>query len=262
MSKGQEPEMHVSDMQAPAWRKRLDKSLSVNGTQVQSKFYQVASISADGLPKNRTMVFRGFLSETQNFVSVTDIRSEKIQEWNGSLSNMFEICWYFTESREQYRISGDVYLVSLASVSGKLKLADTKYREHNSLAFLKEHWNKLSSDAKQQFYCSEPKAPFATELEKGVYLDNEKSNETAYSAIPVDEASKSDSIQTKETSSESHISNIEHSKSAENILDISENFCVVIFVPASVDYLNLQTKPQYRSISKQDESWFETRVNA
>ena len=96
----------------PIWRQRLARSLHINRSQMHSKYYQVASVDPSGRPKNRTMVFRGFLQGTQNLLSVTDLRSEKISEWQGDGKLHFEICWYFTGSREQYRVAGEVALIS------------------------------------------------------------------------------------------------------------------------------------------------------
>jgi pyridoxamine 5'-phosphate oxidase len=102
----------MSDFKFPSWRQRLVRSLHVNRSQAQSKYFQVASVSKDGLPKNRTMVFRGFIPESLNLVSVTDIRSDKVLDWQQNTPKKFEICWYFAGSREQYRIAGHVSLVS------------------------------------------------------------------------------------------------------------------------------------------------------
>eukprot|EP01126_Amoeba_proteus_P036829 TRINITY_DN3765_c0_g2_i6.p1 TRINITY_DN3765_c0_g2~~TRINITY_DN3765_c0_g2_i6.p1 ORF type:complete len:164 (-),score=16.35 TRINITY_DN3765_c0_g2_i6:424-915(-) len=50
------------------------------------------------------MVFRGFVKEGLKFS--TDLRSTKVQELN--LHPYVELCWYFTNTREQFRVSGTV----------------------------------------------------------------------------------------------------------------------------------------------------------
>ena len=69
----------MTEIVYPVWRQRLASSLQANNSEVHSKYFQVASVCPNGRPKNRTMVFRGFLPGTQNLLSVTDLRSDKIQ---------------------------------------------------------------------------------------------------------------------------------------------------------------------------------------
>jgi hypothetical protein len=222
----------------PVWRQRLAKSLHVNRSQVQSKYYQVASVCSNGAPKNRTMVFRGFLSVTQSLLSVTDIRSEKIEEWQGDNKSRFEICWYFSDSREQYRLAGEVALISNslepsyeASVLGNLS--------KNSL--LKQQWSNLSINAQQPFYSSSPKAPFDVD---------------AILPIPEDRLSKLGNDVSNEINR-----NITQSNVADHDNDISNNFCVVVFIPYTIDYLDLKSKPQQRCLYDIQDDWKERIVN-
>ncbi|MFQ3249706.1 pyridoxamine 5'-phosphate oxidase family protein [Glaciecola sp.] len=251
----------MSKLQAPDWKIRLDKSLNSNKGQSHSKFYQVASVTADGMPKNRTMVFRGFLANSEKFVSVTDIRSDKIKEWESSSSQKFEICWYFVESREQYRISGHVQILSSDSVISHIESADNKQSKSEAASLIREQWNKLSKAAKEQFYCAEPKAPFDDELDIQPSELQDGNLENVH-GVSNNEGNATNCGYTNETSKESQISKTENNSRADKALDISENFCVVIFIPTSVDYLNLLAEPHYRSISKQENNWLESRVNA
>ena len=220
----------MSKLSFPSWRQRLARSLHINRSQVQSRYYQVASVSADGAPKNRTMVFRGFLSDCLSLMSVTDVRSEKMADWKGEGTNKFEICWYFSGSREQYRIAGEVVLVSKDSLRKSNDVEQGQDPELHTVAFMKQQWANLSGSARASFFGPTPKAPFDDQ--------------------PI------------EINSESQTSNSENKNEADKALDISDNFCVVIFKPLAVDYLNLKSKPQLRCVSEAVDNWKELEVNA
>ena len=227
----------MTEILDPVWQQQLTKSLHVNSSQVQSKYYQVASVCSNGEPKNRTMVFRGFLSGTQSLLSVTDSRSEKIEEWQGDNKSRFEICWYFSESREQFRLAGEVALISNSLDSS---YEDWVLGKHTKQSILNQQWSNLSTNAREPFYSNSPKAPFAEDsipsmlhnrpINKSIALKNEfNSNNTA----PI---------------------NINHT-------DMSDNFCVLIFIPHTVDYLNLKSKPQQRCLYAIQGGWKERPVN-
>jgi pyridoxamine 5'-phosphate oxidase len=229
----------MTEIVYPVWRQRLAKSLHVNSSQVQSKYYQVASVSSNGDPKNRTMVFRGFLSGTQSLLSVTDSRSEKIQEWQGDNKSRFEICWYFAGSREQFRLAGEVVLISNSIDSS---YEDWVLGEHTKHSLLKQQWSNLSTNAKQPFYSNSPKAPF---------------DEVAIQSFPQDGLVNQDNDINDEF--DSNLS--AHHNITGKHTDMSHNFCVVVFIPHAVDYLNLKSTPQQRCIYEIQDGWKARSVN-
>lgn len=89
-----------------------------------AKFFQLATVRANGKPANRTMAFRGFLDDSQEVTFVTDHRTEKLEEINNK--NWAEICWYFTESREQYRIGGEMTVIDTETSDKSLQEARKK----------------------------------------------------------------------------------------------------------------------------------------
>jgi pyridoxamine 5'-phosphate oxidase len=229
----------MTEIVYPVWRQRLARSLHVNRSQVQSKYYQVASVCSNGAPKNRTMVFRGFLQDTQSLLSVTDVRSEKIEEWQGDNKSRFEICWYFSDSREQYRLAGEVALISnsLDSSYGELVLG-----KQTQKSILKQQWSNLSTNAKQPFYSSSPKAPF---------------DENSIPPIPEDSTVN----QGNDINHEFDSGNSSKSHVAGHNSDISNHFCVIVFIPYTVDYFNLKSKPQQRCLYDIQDDWKELFVN-
>jgi pyridoxamine 5'-phosphate oxidase len=218
----------MTEIVYPPWRQRLARSLHINRSQVHAKYYQVASICPAGRPKNRTMVFRGFLANSQSLLSVTDIRSEKVAQWQGKHKSHFEICWYFSGSREQYRLSGEV---ALLSHSLDLSYTQSVLGQQTKQSLLKQQWSDLSANARQAFYSSSPKAPF----DENTILANPAKEQLTQGKKPEE---------------------IDIGSS-----QISDNFCVVIFIPDIVDYLNLKSKPQERCLYDIQDDWKERWVN-
>ena len=229
----------MTEILDPLWQQQLTKSLHVNSSQVQSKYYQVASVCSNGEPKNRTMVFRGFLSGTQSLLSVTDSRSEKIEEWQGDNKSRFEICWYFSESREQFRLAGEVALISNS--------LDSSYEnwvlgKQTKQSILKQQWSNLSTNAREPFYSNSPKAPF---------------DEDSMPSMPQNRlVNKGADLKNKFDSNNTTPTNI-----VSNLTDMSDNFCVIIFIPHAVDYLDLKSKPQQRCLYAIQDDWKERPVN-
>ncbi len=123
-------------MLAP-WRIPLSKALHLNRSQPHSRYFQLATVKKNGCPSNRTVVFRGFLDNTNDLKIITDIHSEKIEEL--ATKSWGEICWYFTKTREQFRISGTITVIKEEETNPIL----AKARQ--------ESWQNLSDAAKIQF---------------------------------------------------------------------------------------------------------------
>lgn len=167
------------------WRKRIDYSISLGKKgkhSSPSNYIQLSTVDNNlkdksfPIPRNRTVVFRGFLSNrTTNGVSdtsfvrndvikiITDARSCKIIKELNSV-HYAEINWWFANSNEQYRISGQVKYFSY-----KAALAQAESGSSDSGANLdtfynfsvKDQWNNLSDKAREQFYWADPFTTFA-----------------------------------------------------------------------------------------------------
>jgi pyridoxamine 5'-phosphate oxidase len=128
------------------WRSVLAKALHQNRALAYARYFQLASIREDGRPANRTVVFRGFLADSNQLMIISDRRSQKvpqIQQTSGA-----EICWYFPKTREQFRLSG---LLSIVDQS------DTNPQRQQ--AYL-QTWQNLSESARTQFYWPPPGQPY------------------------------------------------------------------------------------------------------
>ena len=119
-----------------SWIKRLEVALKKNRRDPASKYFQLATIKPDGSPANRTVVFRGF-GPNEEIQLISDTRSQKISELKRKKNAA--ICWYFSNTREQFRISGFVKI--------------EKSRESD---LAQELWQKISEQARSQFYWPEP----------------------------------------------------------------------------------------------------------
>ncbi|NES99710.1 MAG: pyridoxamine 5'-phosphate oxidase [Sphaerospermopsis sp. SIO1G2] len=128
-------------MSLAPWRSLISRALHQNRSLVYSRYLQLATVQENGLPANRTIVFRGFLDDTNQLKFITDIRSAKAEQIPQQPAA--EICWYFPNSREQFRISGQLILVSANS------------HPHLQPARIKM-WQELSDAARLQFAWPQP----------------------------------------------------------------------------------------------------------
>lgn len=119
------------------WRSPLTRALHRNRSQPHSRYLQLATITLEGLPANRTVVFRGFWKDTDYLQFVTDSRSEKIIHIQQQ--PFAEVCWYFTKTREQFRLAGKLILITAACKEQTLQSAR------------QAAWQKLSDSARLQF---------------------------------------------------------------------------------------------------------------
>ncbi len=157
------------------WGALLQGALHRNRSQPHSRFVQLATVDRAGRPHCRTVVFRGLwhspsypapgsqamiqpvIQPTQPVIQptqsdsgpvlqfVTDRRSEKITDL--SHSPIVEICWYFAKTREQFRISGAIAVVTAESPDP----IGQGQRHHL--------WHNLSDAARLQFAWPDPGQP-------------------------------------------------------------------------------------------------------
>ncbi|HEY9769310.1 MAG TPA: Npun_F5749 family FMN-dependent PPOX-type flavoprotein [Coleofasciculaceae cyanobacterium] len=134
-------------MLAP-WRSPLSSAIHRNRSKPHSRYFQLATVTPEGYPANRTVVFRGFLDDEQNRLkTITDSRSAKIQDIK--YQSLAEVCWYFTKTREQFRITGSLQLVTVIDADDSLQQAR------------KTTWQNLSDSARSQFAWPNPAQPAA-----------------------------------------------------------------------------------------------------
>ena len=145
----------MNDVTSNQWIQRLQRSLHLSRSKPEAKFFQLASVTPEGRPDNRTLVFRGFDDATGSLLAITDTRSEKLAQL---LANPHvSVAWYFVRSREQYRINGKINI----RIDDRTELAciDTTAYPMIEHCSLQSFWNTLSEATRQQFYWPHPGQP-------------------------------------------------------------------------------------------------------
>lgn len=131
------------------WKQLLLKALESNANLKHSSFFQLATIGSNGRPSNRTVVFREFLESSDKIQINTDSRSRKIEELDHC--PFAEICWYFTDSWEQFRINGGIDVID-GSNTDPCKL---QQREKS--------WFSSSPKSRLQYLGPNPGLPYISE---------------------------------------------------------------------------------------------------
>ncbi|KAH8056167.1 Pyridoxamine 5'-phosphate oxidase [Aureococcus anophagefferens] len=99
------------------WRERIVGSIAKSRKIRGGNYVQLASVDESGLPRVRT----------------------KVQQ-----SKHVEVCWWFSQSSEQYRFAGELAYVG----------AD--YPDADRVALRKQMWGNLSDNAREQFFWAHP----------------------------------------------------------------------------------------------------------
>ena len=139
-------------MTLPPWRPLLRSAVQREGRAPTARWLQLASVAADGTPRVRTLVFRGWDGHSRMLL-YTDGRSSK----NAELTRQpaVEICWLLPKARQQYRFRGSIELCSIAQDS-----------DHCS-----NHWRQLSPGGRALWAWPEPGQPFEASAEHPAELD-------------------------------------------------------------------------------------------
>lgn len=124
------------------WRSALSRALHRNRSAPFSRYFQLATVTSDGLPANRTVVFRGFADNCDQLKFISDRRSTKFQDFEHQPWGA--ICWYFTKTREQFRITG------------RLAWVDAETEDAIAQAERRTQWETLSENARTQFAWPHP----------------------------------------------------------------------------------------------------------
>ena len=132
--------MSISKQNFVQWRQDLESAIQNNAGTAHSRFFQLATVDGKQNPACRTVVFRGFVDNTNALVAHTDVRSEKIQQLSNNAHA--EICWYFTDTREQFRLTSKISLLT----------GEDQHQADIRLA----HWQALSDKAQAGYALATP----------------------------------------------------------------------------------------------------------
>lgn len=228
---------------------------------------QFATIdNAANLPRVRTVVFRDFLfhdKKTNVLTFNSDLRSGKIDEsfpQEKDHTTTFETCVYFPQTWEQYRFSGQCFVISNKSKEHVPKELLTKYKILSPKVTNNEEAGEYVHDEEEDFCC--------------VPDDEDWDNEVIRQWSSLSRSSKSlyrkpapGSPLTKETSKA--LDKIQRGVDGAKEDAGLENFGIVCLCIDTVDYLNLKDgrggeRWIYRRSTEQDgtglETWDEQEV--
>jgi pyridoxamine 5'-phosphate oxidase len=130
----------------PPWRSQIARALDRNRSLPYVRYVQLATVDSNNRPTNRTVVFRGWLEPESQLKFVVDSRSQKALNLLSGASNWAEVCWYFPTTREQFRVSGTLLLVTAECPLSNY----SKARQ--------EAWQQLSDGGRIQFAWATPGA--------------------------------------------------------------------------------------------------------
>jgi len=156
-----------------SWRSLLEVSIAKSRKIRGSNYVQISTVSKDGEPRCRTVVFRGFLNSEnlpenhpmslQNgghfdgkpcvMKMCTDLRSKKVGEV--AHQPISEMVWWFPKTSEQYRVRGSLLLAGDDNDDKALQISR------------KEMWGNLGDPSRESFLDDESVLPMGGRDEDG-----------------------------------------------------------------------------------------------
>lgn len=123
-----------------SWENSIRDIIVKNKRIVESKYITFTTISEEGWPSARTVVFRGFHNQDDKVYLkfISDSRSQKISDLERC--NKVELCWYLTKDKDQFRIKG--YGTSVGILTDDPRAAKLRV----------QLWNGLSDGARAPFF--------------------------------------------------------------------------------------------------------------
>ena len=93
----------MKEIKIPIWRQDLKAARKKEGKLPSSRWFQLCTIHETNEPRLRTVVFRGWKTESSILI-FTDSRSEKVAQLK--LNSNAEVLWLFFKSKSQFRFKG------------------------------------------------------------------------------------------------------------------------------------------------------------
>jgi pyridoxamine 5'-phosphate oxidase len=125
----------------PPWRPLLRGAREREGRSPAARWLQLATVAADGTPRLRTLVFRGWAGPA-TLDLLTDARSAKPAEL--AHQPAVELCWLLPRARSQFRLRGALQTLE----------PERLQRERE------RHWRQLTPAARVLWSWPQPGAPF------------------------------------------------------------------------------------------------------
>ena len=143
----------------PPWRSPVARALHRNRSLAYARYVQLATVDASHRPENRTMVFRGWLEPVSQLKFVTDIRSTKAINLLAGASDWAEVCWYFPKTREQFRLSGTLTLVTADTITSHHKARQEAWQQMSDAGRIQFDWGTPGADRSEDPQAFNPPQP-------------------------------------------------------------------------------------------------------
>ncbi|CUM66537.1 uncharacterized protein PRCAT00004205001 [Priceomyces carsonii] len=96
----------------PIFRNSLEAELAANSNKPLFTSFQLATVDFHGLPRNRTLVYRGFLFEQENTNVITFTTDKRMKKYEELLNNdRYEAVFYFLNLKYQFRFRGRARMI-------------------------------------------------------------------------------------------------------------------------------------------------------
>ena len=125
----------------PPWRPLLRAAQAREGRSPSARWLQLATVAADGSPRVRTLVFRGWADDS-SLDLLTDARSAKPAQLLREPA--VELCWLLPRARCQFRLLGQVL-----SLPPELETSERI-----------RHWRRITPSGRALWGWPEPGAPW------------------------------------------------------------------------------------------------------
>ena len=146
----------------PLWRSPIARALHRNRSLPNARYVQLATIDSNLRPQNRTLVFRGWLEPESKVKFVTDVRSQKSIDLLADASPWAEACWYFPKTREQFRLSGTLELVTAKSSNASYcKARQEAWQGMSDAGRIQFDWGMPGADRSEDPQAFKPPQPDA-----------------------------------------------------------------------------------------------------
>jgi PPOX class probable FMN-dependent enzyme len=148
-------------MAHPHWRALIQGSLHRHRTDPGARYVQLATVDPSGYPRNRTVVFRGFLDNSDLLQFAVDSRSEKLAHIQAN--PQAQVCWYFGKTREQFRIAGSLIpILDPQGIQGDVGEQEEHHRRDRERL-----WSQMSERGRLLWYWPAPKG---SQAEPSAYI--------------------------------------------------------------------------------------------
>jgi pyridoxamine 5'-phosphate oxidase len=240
----------------PPWFRSLEKAISANKADRSSTWLSLATARpAGGRPAVRTVVFRGFVTSLGAWVPpcgallsfATDARSQKAAQLDGGA----EVAWYFSVTREQYRIGGGLALVAAGDGEGGIDVSGggAEGAPRAALAEARTRaWEAMSDGARGSFAWPPPGAPRTdgdAAFVASLPLPRSRRQRAAAAGAADDERSAAARERGAEAAKGAEAPVEADEEAALEAADARAfaNFALLLLFPADVDHLQLRPSP-------------------